>query len=156
MRLGRLPEWVKLPCSAALPFGAFEAVLGYSPNSAVASAIQELAEKQTSSIQELTEVQSQIKLLQAPQDLQQQVKAAFQKSGTVVANMYVPGLPGIPGLYQCKKLSLSSVASLYVWRKYHICASCTSSKHRYCCKPFSLVWLTCLQDCITFVHHVHV
>jgi hypothetical protein len=37
-----LPEWIRVPSSVALPFGAFEAVLAYAPNAAVGEALQVL------------------------------------------------------------------------------------------------------------------
>jgi hypothetical protein len=37
-----LPDWVRVPASVALPFGVFEAVLGYGPNAAAAAALKQL------------------------------------------------------------------------------------------------------------------
>lgn len=78
---GRLPTWVKLPCSAALPFGAFEAVLQQPENAATAAAVQKLVDVQQPSPDQLEQLRSAVQDLHANAHLQDEVKAAFQQSG---------------------------------------------------------------------------
>ena len=89
---GRLPAWIKLPCSAALPFGAFEAVLSLPQNSQAAAAVQHAAREQSTSHHQLVSVRAAIQELQAPAELQDQVQAAFQQSSkhAVMASCWVP------------------------------------------------------------------
>ncbi|KAL3137438.1 COP9 signalosome complex subunit 8 [Trebouxia sp. C0010 RCD-2024] len=78
---GQLPVWVNLPCSAALPFGAFEAVLQQPQNAAIAAAVQKLDAEQPPSPDQLQAVRAALQALQPDAQLQNQVKAAFQQSG---------------------------------------------------------------------------
>lgn len=78
---GRLPPWVKLPCSAALPFGAFEAVLQQPENAAAAAAVQQLGDEQQPLLQQLDQVRTALQDLQANAQLQDELTAAFQQSG---------------------------------------------------------------------------
>ena len=78
---GQLPAWVNLPCSAALPFGAFEAVLGHHQNTAAASAVQGVSHLAVPSEEQLAHVRSEVTRLDAPAELQQQVTKALQQSG---------------------------------------------------------------------------
>ena len=80
---GHLPSWVKLPCSAALPFGAFEACCSHPSNAAIAAAVEEITQQATPSVEQLLGVQSKLLTLQAPADLQQQLEAAMHASGQV-------------------------------------------------------------------------
>ncbi|KAL3148775.1 COP9 signalosome complex subunit 8 [Trebouxia sp. C0009 RCD-2024] len=77
---GQLPVWVNLPCSAALPFGAFEAVLQQPRNAEVAAALQKLDAEQHPSPDQLQAVKAALQALQPDAQLQDQVKAAFQQS----------------------------------------------------------------------------
>ena len=78
---GQLPPWVKLPCSAALPFGAFEAVLQQPENAASAAAVHKLHGVQQPSSDQLEQLRVAVQDLQASAHLQDEVKAAFQQSG---------------------------------------------------------------------------
>ncbi|KAL3148765.1 COP9 signalosome complex subunit 8 [Trebouxia sp. C0009 RCD-2024] len=78
---GQLPVWVNLPCSAALPFGAFEAVLQQPQNADPAAAVQKLDGQQRPSPDQLQAVKAALQALQPDAQLQDQVKAAFQQSG---------------------------------------------------------------------------
>lgn len=78
---GHLPPWVHLPCSAALPFGAFEAVLLQPENAVAAAAVQKLADVQQPSADQLKQVRDAVLDLQANARLQDELKAAFQQSG---------------------------------------------------------------------------
>lgn len=78
---GHLPPWVKLPCSAALPFGAFEAVLQQPENAATAAAVQNLDDVQQPSPDQLEQLRTAVQDLQANAHLQDELKAAFQQSG---------------------------------------------------------------------------
>ena len=72
---------MKLPCSAALPFGAFEAVLQQPENAATAAAVQKLVDVQQPSPDQLEQLRSAVQDLQANAHLQDEVKAALQQSG---------------------------------------------------------------------------
>lgn len=78
---GQLPAWVNLPCSAALPFGAFEAVLGHHENAAAASAVQGMSHLAVPTDEQLANVRSEVMRLEAPAEVQQQVTKALQQSG---------------------------------------------------------------------------
>jgi len=78
---GQLPAWVNLPCSAALPFGAFEAVLSHHQNTAAASAVQGVSHLAIVSDEQLTNVRSEVMRLEAPAEVQQQVTKALHQSG---------------------------------------------------------------------------
>ena len=70
-----------LPCSAALPFGAFEAVLQQPQNAAAAAAVQKLTDVQQPSPDQLKQLRDAVLDLQADARLQDELKAAFQQSG---------------------------------------------------------------------------
>ena len=70
-----------LPCSAALPFGAFEAVLQQPENAVAAAAVQKLADAQQPSPGQLKQVRDALLELQASAGLQHELEAAFQQSG---------------------------------------------------------------------------
>jgi len=78
---GQLPAWVNLPCSAALPFGAFEAVLGHQQNAAAALAVQGLSHLAIPSNEQLANLRSEVMTLEAPAEVRQQVTKALQQSG---------------------------------------------------------------------------
>ena len=76
-----MPAWVKLPCSAALPFGAFEAVLDHQKNAVAAAAVKEMKLLAAPSDEQLADLRSVLRSLEAPAEVQQQISAAFQESG---------------------------------------------------------------------------
>ncbi len=78
---GRLPAWVKLPCSAALPFGSFEAALQHPQNNPAAAAVHEMTNHADPSDGHLADLRSVIQGMQAPAEIQEQLRAAFQESG---------------------------------------------------------------------------
>lgn len=77
---------MKLPCSAALPFGAFEAVLLQPENATAATAVEGVSQQQQPAQQQLEGVRAAIQDLQAPPQLQDQIKAAFEQSGEASAH----------------------------------------------------------------------
>ena len=79
---GRLPDWVKLPSSAAMPFGCFEAVLSDPKNAALAEQVQRLEDQKNSVEQELAQLRQSIKSqLQCPTELRQQLQEACTQAG---------------------------------------------------------------------------
>ena len=88
---GQLPPWVNLPCSAALPFGAFEVVLQQPQNASAAAAVQELDAEQHPSPDQLQAVRAALQDLQPNAQLQDEVKAAFQQSGKHSKSCYSAG-----------------------------------------------------------------
>ena len=78
---GKLPAWLKLPCSAALPFGAFEAVLGHHANAHAASAVQDLSHVSNPTDEQLADLRCLLLGLEAPPEVQQQVSNALEDSG---------------------------------------------------------------------------
>ena len=81
----KLPDWVHLPASAAIPFGSFEAVLQDSRNAAVAAEIQQLQEKLQPDGEAHTETLAAVRRavlhLEAPPQLLPQLQKAFQIAG---------------------------------------------------------------------------
>ncbi len=78
---GQLPAWLNLPCSAALPFGAFEAVLGHHNNAAAALAMHKVGHLAVLSNEQLANIRSEVMRLEAPAEVRQQVTKALQQSG---------------------------------------------------------------------------
>lgn len=83
--MGRLPDWVNLPASAALPFGVFEHVLAYEENKGIAEICEKLigsaAEDKRSSAEALAETRRTLLDLKAPPELVSSLGAAMESSG---------------------------------------------------------------------------
>ena len=74
---GRLPDWIRLPASAALPFGVFEQVLGLDLNENVAQRYARLARQTAGGETEpLAALRETVLALAAPEEL----KAALARS----------------------------------------------------------------------------
>jgi alpha-glucan, water dikinase len=79
---GRLPEWIRLPASAALPFGVFEKVLGLELNRDIARRYTELAGKSTSDGTEaLAALRETVLALAAPDEVKSALREAMTASG---------------------------------------------------------------------------
>ncbi len=79
---GRLPDWIRLPASAALPFGVFEKVLGHEVNRDVAKRyseqVQQLGDGGTQSLSALRQT---VMALSAPEELQRALGQAMTAAG---------------------------------------------------------------------------
>eukprot|EP00897_Mesotaenium_endlicherianum_P000721 jgi/Mesen1/1064/ME000123S00237 len=79
---GKLPGWVKLPTSAALPFGSFEQVCSEAINKDVAAEIQRLNKEVTAGdFDKLPEVRKAVLGLKAPPKLVEELTAVMKSSG---------------------------------------------------------------------------
>jgi alpha-glucan,water dikinase len=81
---GKLPEWIGLPTSVALPFGSFETVLAEDNNSEVEEHYQELVrqvEKDGEGILLLHELRQAILALKAPGDLAASLYKVMEDAG---------------------------------------------------------------------------
>ena len=82
---GRLPGWVGLPASAALPFGVFEKVLAYKGNKQIAATCGQLVRKAEENKKErggaLAELRHALLALDAPPGLFPPLGAALERSG---------------------------------------------------------------------------
>ncbi|KAH9708773.1 alpha-glucan water dikinase 1 [Citrus sinensis] len=79
---GKVPSWIGIPTSVALPFGVFEKVLSDNINQAVAEKLQilkqKLGEEDHSALREIRETVLQMK---APNQLVQELKTKMKSSG---------------------------------------------------------------------------
>ena len=120
---------MKLPCSAALPFGAFEAVLQQPENAASAAAVQKLHGVQQPSPDQLEQLRSAVQDLQASAHLQDEVKAAFQQSGdhklphcvSAAALLVISGITGVSDWVHAAKPMLQ-YDTMPVVMQYNTCA----------------------------------
>ncbi|KAJ8494187.1 hypothetical protein OPV22_015908 [Ensete ventricosum] len=79
---GKVPSWVGIPTSVALPFGVFEKVLSDDINQEVASKLQMLKEKLVSGeFGALVEIREIVLQLAAPRVLVQELKEKMEGSG---------------------------------------------------------------------------
>ncbi|KAK6922260.1 Pyruvate phosphate dikinase, AMP/ATP-binding [Dillenia turbinata] len=79
---GKVPSWVGIPTSVALPFGVFEKVLSDQANRQVAEKLRTLKEKLgTGDFSALGKIRSTVLELTAPQQLVQELKTKMQSSG---------------------------------------------------------------------------
>nr|XP_011464043.1 PREDICTED: alpha-glucan water dikinase 1, chloroplastic isoform X2 [Fragaria vesca subsp. vesca]XP_011464044.1 PREDICTED: alpha-glucan water dikinase 1, chloroplastic isoform X2 [Fragaria vesca subsp. vesca] len=79
---GKLPSWVGIPTSVALPFGVFEKVLSEDSNKAVADKIETLKKKlKEGDFGSLGEIRETVLQLTAPPPLVQELKSKMQSSG---------------------------------------------------------------------------
>jgi len=78
----RLPHWIRLPASAALPFGVFEKVLSLKPNEEVAKRYAELVRQTTSgSTEPLLALRETVLSLTAPEELKGALREAMAVAG---------------------------------------------------------------------------
>lgn len=82
---GKLPDWIHLPASAALPFGTFEAVLEHASNADAAAEIHQLQQQLLGDGKALSKclraVQQAVLRLKAPAELLPQLQNALQDAG---------------------------------------------------------------------------
>jgi alpha-glucan,water dikinase len=80
---GKLPDWVKQPALAALPFGTFEEVLSRQENQRTAERYKELTQslKGDASPQTLAAVRECVETLNSPAELKDALKTAFGEAG---------------------------------------------------------------------------
>ena len=76
---GKLPSWVGLPASVALPFGTFEQVLGDSGNAEVRAELERLAGEAAQG--NLAALRQAVLRLREPAQLREQVLATSQQEG---------------------------------------------------------------------------
>ena len=77
---GRLPDWIRLPASAALPFGVFEKVLGLNQDAArrYAELVSRTADGRTEPLAALRET---VLALAAPEEMKTALRAAMVRAG---------------------------------------------------------------------------
>ncbi|KAL0372365.1 UNVERIFIED_CONTAM: Alpha-glucan water dikinase, chloroplastic [Sesamum calycinum] len=79
---GKVPSWVNIPTSVALPFGVFETVLSDDLNQVVADNLQILKRKlDEGDFSALGEIRSTVLELSAPPQLVKELKEKMQRSG---------------------------------------------------------------------------
>ncbi|XP_059633696.1 alpha-glucan water dikinase, chloroplastic isoform X2 [Cornus florida] len=79
---GKVPSWVGIPTSVALPFGVFEKVLSYDSNQGVAKKLQLLKTKLgKEDFSALKEIRKTVLELAAPPQLVQELQKTMQGSG---------------------------------------------------------------------------
>ncbi|KAG8366087.1 hypothetical protein BUALT_Bualt17G0039400 [Buddleja alternifolia] len=79
---GKVPSWVNIPTSVALPFGVFETVLSDNLNQVVAKKLQVLKRKlDEGNISALGEIRNMVLELSAPPVLVKELKEKMQSSG---------------------------------------------------------------------------
>ncbi|KAK1279421.1 hypothetical protein QJS04_geneDACA002774 [Acorus gramineus] len=79
---GKVPSWVGIPTSVALPFGVFEKVLSDNSNQAVADKLEALKKKLgEEDFGALSEIRETVLELVAPPQLVQELKETMQNSG---------------------------------------------------------------------------
>ena len=79
---GKLPDWIHLPASVALPFGVFEKVLGLGLNQSVASRYAELVKQADSGgAESLAALRETVLTLAAPEELKTALRGAMTAAG---------------------------------------------------------------------------
>ncbi|KAL0421405.1 UNVERIFIED_CONTAM: Alpha-glucan water dikinase, chloroplastic [Sesamum latifolium] len=79
---GKVPSWVNIPTSVALPFGVFETVLSDNLNKDVAKRLEVLKKKlEEGNFSALGEIRSTVSELSAPPQLVKELKEKMQNSG---------------------------------------------------------------------------
>jgi len=79
---GKLPDWILLPASAALPFGVFERVLGLRLNQEIKARYEELAKQaEEGSTETLAALRETVLSLAAPEELKAGLRAAMARAG---------------------------------------------------------------------------
>jgi alpha-glucan,water dikinase len=84
---GKLPDWIHLPASVALPFGVFEKVLGLGLNQNVAKRYTELVKQADSGGAEaLAALRETVLTLAAPEELKTALRSAMTDAGLAWPN----------------------------------------------------------------------
>ena len=79
---GRLPDWIRLPASVALPFGVFERVLDLEANSGVRQRCLELASRLDRDAGEtLAEIRKTVLELEYPEELPSRLRSVMEGAG---------------------------------------------------------------------------
>ncbi|KAF8378257.1 hypothetical protein HHK36_029596 [Tetracentron sinense] len=78
---GKVPSWVGIPTSVALPFGVFEKVLPEDSNQAVADKLSTLKKKLGGEFSTPSEIRKTVLQLAAPPQLVQELKNKMQSAG---------------------------------------------------------------------------
>ena len=93
---GRLPDWIHVPASAALPFGTFRKVLGTEANRKTREHYEGLCAQVDAEPKVIQELRKTVMELVAPADLDRVLREAMEKSGL--------GLPERPErVWECIK-----------------------------------------------------
>lgn len=77
---GKVPSWIGIPTSVALPFGVFEKVLSEDSNQEVANKLQLLKKNLGEELSALREIRQTVLQLTAPPQLVQELKTKMQSS----------------------------------------------------------------------------
>ncbi|KAL9353251.1 hypothetical protein Peur_055931 [Populus x canadensis] len=77
---GKVPSWIGIPTSVALPFGVFEKVLSEDSNKEVANKLQLLKKNLAEELSALREIRQTVLQLTAPPQLVQELKTKMQSS----------------------------------------------------------------------------
>jgi len=79
---GKLPDWIHLPASVALPFGIFEKVLALDRNSGIAQRYRELVSRLDGNPEEiLAEIRKTLLGLEAPEELPVALRGVMENAG---------------------------------------------------------------------------
>ncbi|KAJ6351583.1 hypothetical protein OIU78_007486 [Salix suchowensis] len=78
---GKVPSWIEIPTSVALPFGVFEKVLNEDLNQEVANKLQLLKKNLAEEFSALRQIRRTVLQLAAPPQLVQELKTKMQSSG---------------------------------------------------------------------------
>ncbi len=79
---GRLPEWIQLPASVAVPFGVFEHVLQFDLNRDTAGRYAKLAqEAESSGVESLPALREAVRSLKAPEELKESLRGVMTGAG---------------------------------------------------------------------------
>jgi alpha-glucan,water dikinase len=100
---GRLPDWVSLPVSAALPFGAFEKVLGLGLNDKIAGRYRELTSRIEENPREvLGEIRKTLQDLKPPGELVTSLREVMGKAGIECPENFEDAWSCIKGVWASK------------------------------------------------------
>lgn len=78
---GKVPSWIGVPTSVALPFGVFEEILSYGPNKEVANKLEALKTELQDREGALAEIRQTVLELTAPSQLVEELKNTMKSSG---------------------------------------------------------------------------
>lgn len=100
---GRLPEWVRLPASCALPFGVFEKVLSMERNRKTAERCRELLERIEGNPPEvLAEVRRTLMDLELPEELMTALEGVMAGAGLPAPERWEEAWGAIKGVWASK------------------------------------------------------
>ncbi len=85
---GRLPDWVHLPVSVALPFGTFEKVLATDANRKIREHYDRLSAEVSHDPEMLQELRKTVMELVEPDDLDVALRETLEKAGLRPAEKY--------------------------------------------------------------------